>query len=72
MPKDPGGGHKPELPQHVKDYFTRRGQSYEDLPARTLETLATLSPDEVNVLERVGASLQADGADERLYACVIH
>lgn len=72
MPEHAGSGHGPELPAHVKDYFRRRGLDPDKLPPRTRSRLAALSAAEVKVLDDVGASLEEDGADEKMYVFVIH
>jgi hypothetical protein len=72
MPDDHGGGQPPNLPNHVKAYFTRRNKNPNDLPVSTLQVFATLSPQEVDVLDRLGATLQAQGADLPLYTCALH
>jgi hypothetical protein len=42
------------------------------LPDGVLETLTTLSPEELAALERVGASLDAAGADFTVMKATIH
>jgi hypothetical protein len=72
MPDDHGGGQPPNLPDHVKAYFKRRNKNPGELPNSTLQVFATLSPAEVNALDRLGATLEAQGADLPLYICALH
>jgi hypothetical protein len=72
MPDDHGGGQPPNLPDHVKAYFKRRNKNPGDLPNSTLQVFATLSPEEVNALDRLGATLEGQGADLPLYTCALH
>ena len=60
----------PDLPEHVAAYLYRRTVSC--LPEGVLETLASLSPEELEVLERVGASLEASDADPMTWVCAVH
>ena len=59
-----------DLPEHVAVYLYRRTVSC--LPEGVLETLATLSPEELDVLDRVGASLEAADADPKMWVCAVH
>jgi hypothetical protein len=59
-----------DLPDHVAKYLYRRTASC--LPEGVLETLATLSPEELEALDRVGASLEEADADLRGYVCAVH
>lgn len=61
---------KADLPEHVAQYLCRRAVSC--LPEGVLETLATLSPEELDVLDRVGASLDEAHADPKMYVCAVH
>lgn len=56
------------IPDHVAQYLARR--VLQDLPERVYETLISLSPDEIEVLERVGAALH--DCESRHYTYVIH
>ena len=47
--------HQRHIPDHVAQYLARRVLA--DLPERVYETLISLTPEELEVLERVGASL---------------
>lgn len=69
---DQHGGQPPDLPEHVKAYFRRRGKNPDELPRRTLQVMATLSAEEVDVLDRVGTSLEAEEADFPQYTCALH
>jgi hypothetical protein len=43
-----------------------------DLPGSVYETLVALTPEELDLLERVGSSLHAAGCESHSYAFVIH
>jgi hypothetical protein len=58
------------LPEHVARYLVRRALS--NVPEGVRETLAQLSPEEVETLDRVGASLQEAGVDPIGYTWLIH
>ena len=53
---------KPDLPDYTKKYFTNRGLDLRklDLLPETRDVLASLSPEEVQVLDRIGISLEND------------
>jgi hypothetical protein len=72
MPEQPGSGDKPDLPQHVKDYFSRRDLDPEDLPQHTRAKLARFTPNDVKALDRVGEGLESDAATAEMYVFVIH
>jgi hypothetical protein len=59
-----------DLPDHLARYLYRRTVSC--LPEGVLETLKTLTPEELDALDRVGASLEAADADFRAYICAAH
>ena len=59
-----------ELPDHVAQYLLRRALS--DIPQGVLDALAELSPEEVEVLDRFGASLHEAGAGPHSYTFLIH
>jgi len=59
-----------ELPDHVAQYLLRRSLS--DIPQSVLDVLAELSPEEVEVLDRFGASLQEAGVGPHTYTFLIH
>jgi len=59
-----------ELPDHVAQYLLRRALS--DIPQSVLDTLAELSPEEVEVLDRFGASLHEAGVGPHSYTFLIH
>jgi hypothetical protein len=59
-----------DLPEHVATYLFQRVVSL--IPEGVLETLVTLSPEELDALERVGASLDAAGADFTVTKATIH
>ncbi|HEX6490015.1 MAG TPA: hypothetical protein VF002_01425 [Gaiellaceae bacterium] len=58
------------LPEHVASYLVRRALS--TIPESVRDTLAQLSPEELETLERVGASLQEAGVEPIGYAMIIH
>jgi restriction endonuclease Mrr len=64
------GDNVPEMPEHVADYLYQRALS--SLPEGVLETLASLSPEELGVLNRVGASLEEANADPSVYVFGVH
>ncbi|HEY8842798.1 MAG TPA: hypothetical protein VIM23_02735 [Gaiellaceae bacterium] len=67
----PGHRKEPrEIPEHLAQYLAR--SVLKDLPESVYETLAALTPEELDLLERVGASLHAAGCDSHSYAFVIH
>jgi hypothetical protein len=49
-----GGGHR-HIPDHLAQYLARR--VLDDMPERVYEVLVSLTPEELDVLERVGAAL---------------
>lgn len=53
---------KPDLPDHVKKYFADRHKDLKllDRLPETRKVLASLSPEEVQVLDRIGISLEND------------
>jgi hypothetical protein len=59
-----------ELPDHVAQYLLRRALS--DIPQSVLDALAELSPEEVEVLDRLGASLHEAGVGPHSYTFLIH
>jgi hypothetical protein len=67
----PGHRKEPrEIPEHLAQYLAR--SVLKDLPESVYETLVALTPEELDLLERVGASLHAAGCDSHSYAFVIH
>ena len=58
------------LPEHVARYLVRRALS--SVPESVRQTLAELSPEEIETLERVGASLEEAGVEPLGYAMIIH
>ena len=67
----PGHRKEPrEIPDHLAQYLAR--SVLKDLPGSVYETLAGLTPEELDLLERVGASLHAAGCDSQSYVFVIH
>lgn len=56
MQEQKGAGHsRRHIPDHVAQYLAHR--ALDDLPERAYEVIVNLSPEEIAVLERVGASL---------------
>lgn len=68
MESEQGKHQHRHIPDHVAQYLARR--VLQDLPERVYETLISLSPEEIEVLERVGAALH--DCEERHYTYVIH
>jgi hypothetical protein len=67
----PGHRKEPrEIPEHLAQYLAR--SVLKDLPGSVYETLVALTPEELDLLERVGASLHAAGCEPHSYAFVIH
>jgi hypothetical protein len=54
------GRHDIQIPDHVENYLLRVAIS--NLPTPVLETLAKMSPEEIEVLERVRASFEESEA----------
>jgi hypothetical protein len=63
-------GEPRHIPDHVAQYLARRVLS--DFPASVYETLISLTPEELDVLERVGVSLHEAGCEPRGYTYAIH
>ena len=59
-----------EIPDHVAQYLARR--ALHKLPASVYETLLSLTPEELAVLEKVGASLSEAECEPHHYAAVVH
>ena len=66
--QEQGGHHHRHIPDHVAQYLARR--ALRDLPEGVYEVLVSLTPEEIEVLERVGASLE--GCESHHVAFVIH
>jgi hypothetical protein len=49
------GHHRRHIPDHVAQYFAHR--VLDDLPERAYEVIVDLTPEEIAVLEKVGAAL---------------
>jgi hypothetical protein len=64
---DESGRHR-HIPDYVAQYLARR--ALQDLPEGVYEVLISLTPEEIEVLERVGAAL--DGCEPHHVAFVIH
>jgi len=62
--------HTRELPDHVAQYLLRRALS--DIPESVLDALSELSPEEIEVLDRLGASMQEAGVGPHSYTFLIH
>jgi hypothetical protein len=58
------------LPEHVKRYLSERTLS--EIPEAVLQTLATLSPEEIAVLDKVGASFEDADLQPKQYVALIH
>ena len=63
-----GGDHDRKIPDHVAQYLARR--ALHNLPAGAYDVLLSLTPEELEVLERVGAAL--DGCEPHHVAFAIH
>jgi len=59
-----------EIPDHVAQYLARR--ALHKSPASVSETLLSLTPEELAVLEKVGASLGEAECEPHHYAAVVH
>lgn len=70
MSTGPGNEQARDVPEHVAQYLARRVLA--DLPESVYETLVSLSPEELAVLERVGGSLQEAEVDPQSWVFVIH
>jgi len=68
MNKPEQGHHHRHIPDHVAQYLARR--ALRDLPEGVYEVLVTLTPEEIEVLERVGSALE--GCESHHVAFVIH
>ena len=56
MQEQKGAGQsRRHIPDHVAQYLAHR--ALDDLPERAYEVIVNLSPEEIAVLERVGAAL---------------
>jgi len=70
MPQDADGNEK--LPQHVEDYFRRRGKDPSKLRGHTRKAFAGLTPAQVEGLDAVGDGLEKDGAQPDTYVFSVH
>jgi len=59
-----------EIPDHVAQYLARR--MLHGMPASVYETLLSLTPEELAVLEKVGASLDEGQCEPHQVAAVVH
>jgi hypothetical protein len=67
----PGHRKEPrEIPEHLAQYLAR--SVLKDVPGSVYETLVALTPEELDLLERVGASLHAANCEPQSYVFVIH
>ena len=56
MQESKGQGHsRRHIPDHVAQYFAHR--ALDDLPERAYEVIVNLTPEEIEVLEKVGVAL---------------
>jgi hypothetical protein len=56
MQEHMGEGHsRRHIPDHVAQYFAHR--ALDDLPERAYEVIVNLTPEEIEVLEKVGVAL---------------
>ncbi len=67
---EPTGDDPREIPDHLAQYLARR--ALDGLPASVYDTLLSLSPEELDVLEKVGASLHEANCESHHYAAVVH
>ena len=64
---------KKKLPQHVKNYFERRGLDPDKLPQDFNDRLADASASEIKLLDDLGTMLENDpGPNRDKYAFMIH
>jgi hypothetical protein len=59
-----------ELPDYVLSYLLRR--ALDEIPPSVKETLGELSREEIETLDRVGASLKQAGVPAYGYTWIIH
>jgi hypothetical protein len=62
--------YEQDLPDYVTRYLLRR--ALDELPQSVQETLAGLSPEEIETLDRVGASLKQADVPAYGYTWIIH
>jgi hypothetical protein len=72
MPNQTGGAGRQPTKNHVKQYLKARGIDPSDLGNQTYAALNSLSPQELKVLDTVGAGLDADGAPKEMRAAIVH
>ena len=70
MPQDASGNEK--LPQHVEDYFKRRGKDPNKLKVHARKAFAGLTAEQVAGLDAVGDGLEKDGAHPDTYVFAVH
>jgi hypothetical protein len=64
---------KKKLPQHVKNYFEKRGLDPDNLPQDFNDRLADASASEIKLLDDLGTMLENDpGPNRDNYAFMIH
>jgi hypothetical protein len=59
-----------EIPEHVQRYLV--GAAIASLPPEVLEVLASMTPEELDVLERLGKALHAANAKPYLWVYSVH
>lgn len=62
--------HDDRIPEHVAQYLARVALAH--IPASVYETLLSLTPEELAVLERVGLSFKESELESHSWTYVIH
>lgn len=62
--------HGDPIPEHVAQYLARVALAH--IPASVYETLVSLTPEELAVLERVGLSFKESELESHSWTYVIH
>ena len=62
--------HGEPIPEHVAQYLARVALAH--IPASVYETLLSLTPEELDVLERVGLSFKESELESHSWAYAIH
>jgi hypothetical protein len=67
-----GSGYQPgELSDHLSEFIKQLSIDRQDIPNDTLEVLKGLSPEELDVLARVRASLKRAGVTDKVKAQIV-
>jgi hypothetical protein len=68
----PTGGRGRQTNDHVTQYLKKRGVDPDDLGANTHAALNSLSPEELNALDKVGKALEKDGEAAAMGPTAVH